>query len=99
MARRPDVFNREELEAGLRANGCPEAYVDAYVGDFKLFVPLLFRELGAEKVLALVNGARLELGLKERDTYWPEGAKYFVGWAHDAIEAYKQSKGLATHRA
>jgi len=96
MARRPDVFDREAIGAALRTHGCPEAYVDPYLGDFKLFVPLLFRRLGAEKVLELVNDARLELGLKERDTYWPEAAKYFVGWATDALDAYKASKGLAT---
>jgi hypothetical protein len=95
MARRPDVFDRDPFEQALADQGCPSAYVDAFVGDFKLFVPLLFRELGREKVLDLVNGARLELGLKERDTYWPDAARYFVGWAADAIEAYKGSKGLA----
>lgn len=94
MARRPDVFDREMFEQALRDQGCPSAYVDAFVGDFKLFVPLLFRELGRDKVLHLVNGARIELGLKERDTYWPDAAQYFVGWAADAIEAYKGSKGL-----
>ena len=95
MARRPDVFDREAFEESLRRNGCPEAYVDAFVGDFKLFVPLLFRELGTKRVLKLVNEARVELGLKERDTYWPDGARYFVGWATDALDAYKQSKGLS----
>jgi hypothetical protein len=94
MARRPDVFDRTAFERALHEQGCPAQYCEAYAGDFKLFVPLLFRALGREKVLELVNDARLELGLKERDTYWSEAARYFVGWATDAIAAYKGSKGL-----
>ncbi len=93
MTRRPDVFDRSALEQSLGEHGCPEPYVDAFVGDFKLFVPLLFRELGTDAVLRAVNSARVELGLKERDTYWPDAARYFVGWATDAIDAYKASKG------
>lgn len=92
--RRPDVFDRAQLEDGLRRHGCAEPYIDAYVGDFKLMMPLLLRELGANGVLAVVNRSRPELGLKDQDSYWDEGAKYFVGWATDVIEAYKASKGL-----
>jgi hypothetical protein len=86
MARRPDVFDRGGIEQALRKHGCPEPYVDAFVGDFKLFVPLLFRQLGKDRVLETVNSARIELGLKERDTYWQDAARYFVDWANDAID-------------
>ena len=95
MARRPDLFDKARVREGIVRAGCPEAYADAYLGDLKLFVPLLFRELGAERVLEIVNGARRELGLKDEDTYWKDGAKYFTKWAADAIDAYKASKGLA----
>ena len=90
MARRPDIFDRDRFEEGLRAAGCP----DAYAGDFKLFVPLLLRELGEDEVLKIVNAPRLELGLKEQDTYWKDGARYFVAWARNAIEEYKASKAI-----
>jgi hypothetical protein len=92
--RRPDIFDKEAMLEGVVAAGCPKAYADAYLGDFKLFVPLLLRELGEQEVLRTVNTARLELGLKEEDTYWKDGAKYFVQWATNAIDAYKASKGL-----
>jgi hypothetical protein len=94
MTRRPDLFDKARVRAGLISAGCPEAYADAYLGDLKLFVPLLFRELGPDGVLRLVNGTRQELGLKEEDTYWKDGAKYFVQWATDSIEAYKASKRI-----
>lgn len=92
MARRPDLFDKGRVREGIIKAGCPEAYADAYLIDMKLFVPLLFRELGADEVLRLVNATRTELGLKDEDTYWKDGAKYFVQWATDALEAYKASK-------
>ena len=95
MARRPDLFDKARVRDGIIRAGCPEAYADAYLGDLKLFVPLVLRELGPERVLQIVNGTRRELGLKDEDTYWQDGAKYFTQWATDAIEAYKGSKGLA----
>ncbi len=94
MARRPDLFDKSRVRDGLVQAGCPEAYADAYLGDLKLFVPLLIRELGAAEMLRMVNATRTELGLKDEDTYWKDGAKYFVQWATNALEAYKASKKL-----
>jgi hypothetical protein len=94
MARRPDLFDKARVRDGIIKAGCPEAYADAYLGDLKLFVPLLLRELGEDEVLNLVNATRAELGLKAEDTYWKDAAKYFVKWATESLEAYKASKKL-----
>lgn len=92
MARRPNVFSQTEFEASLRRQGCPENFVAPITSDFRLFVPLLIREIGEEKLFALVDQSRRELRLGEQREFWQLAAKYIVGWAEEQIENYKAQK-------
>jgi hypothetical protein len=94
MAKRPEMLSEEIFRESLQEQGCHPEYVDAYLGDCKLLVPLLIRELGETRFLEFVNQSRSELGLKPVDTYWPQSVKYIVNWATQAIDRYKVSKGL-----
>lgn len=95
MARRPDVFNQAAFEDSLRRQGCVESNISPYSSEFKLIMPLLLRGLTKEQVLILAERAQEELGLKDLQVWWPDVAKYMVGWADEQIEAYKEQKAAA----
>ena len=92
MARRPDVFDQGAFQDSLRRQGCPESLVSPITSDFRLFVPLIIRELGEAKILTLVEGARKELKLGEQRPLWETAIKHIVGWANEQIERYKTQK-------
>ena len=91
-AKRPNMLSEGVFRASLHEQNCHPKYVDAYLGDCKLLVPLLIREIGEEQFLEIANKSRAELGLKPVDTYWPQSVKYIVTWAKKEIEDYKASK-------
>lgn len=95
--RRPAIFDKQVMQQGLIEAGCPEAFADAYLGDLKLFVPLVLRELGPQQMLEIVTRARPELGLKDEDSYWKDGAKYFSRWATNAIEGTSRRRECPNH--
>ena len=92
MARRPSVFSQEEFQASLRRQGCPESFVSPITSDLRLFVPLLIRETGEDKLFAIVDHARDELKLGEQEAAWQVAAKYIVGWAEEQIDEYKSQR-------
>ena len=94
MARRPKMLSEEVFRESLHEQKCPPKWVDAYLSDCKLLVPLLIHEVGEARFLEIVNQRRTELGLKPVDPFWPQSVKYIVGWATKAIERYKESKML-----
>ncbi|MBN1202625.1 MAG: hypothetical protein JXJ20_12305 [Anaerolineae bacterium] len=89
MTRRPDPFNKHTLEKNLLEQGCPESCLSSTISNYRLFVPLLFAELGEERVFQLLNNARADLGLGEQESAWRSSVKHIVTWAEDAIEQYK----------
>jgi hypothetical protein len=93
VARRPDPFDKESFQASLRRQGCAESFVSPITSDFRLFVPLVFRALGEERILSIVEQARAELKLGPQELAWREAAKYIVGWSEEQIETYKSQKG------
>ena len=92
MARRPQIFDRNAFEESLRQQGCTESFVKPITSDFRLFVPIVLRYLGEDKLFQIVNSARDELKLREQDPAWREAVKYIVGWAEDQLEMYKVQK-------
>jgi hypothetical protein len=89
MTRRPDPFSRVKLEDALRDAGCPESFIATTISNYRLFVPLLFAELGEEQVFQLVDRARIDLGLGEQESAWRSSVHYLVTWAEEAITHYK----------
>lgn len=89
MARRPNVFSQEDFQASLRRQGCPESLVFPITSDYRLFVPLLVRELGEERLFAIADHAKDELGLGDQKEFWQVAAKYIVGWSEEQINDYK----------
>lgn len=87
---RPNVFDRGALEQSLRLQGCAESFIPPTISDFRLFVPLVFRHLGEEQLLAIVEGAGEELGLRPQHGAWQAAAKYIVGWAEGELADYVQ---------
>jgi len=94
MTRRPDLFNQDELEEILREQGCPESFVSTAVSNFRLFVPLLFAQLGEERVFDVLYAAHRDLGLGEQKSAWRSSAKYLVAWAERELELYKARRGV-----
>ena len=92
MARRPNVFSQDEFQASLRRQGCAESFVSPITSDFRLFVPLLIREIGEEKFFKIVDSAREELGLGEQEAAWQVATRYIVGWAEEQVEQYKSQR-------
>lgn len=92
MAKRPQIFEQIAFEDSLRRQGCVESFVKPISSDFRLFVPIVIRNLGEDKLFQIVNSARAELKLGEQDPAWREAAKYIVGWAEEQIELYKDQK-------
>ncbi len=93
MTKRPDLFNQANLEEILRQQGCPESFISTAVSNFRLFVPLLFAQLGEERVFDLLYAAHAELGLGEQKSAWRSSTKYLVAWAEREIELYKARRG------
>jgi hypothetical protein len=92
MAKRPQIFDQTAFEESLRLQGCAESFISPITSDFRLFVPIVLRYLGEDKLFQIVNSARDELKLREQDPAWRETAKYIVGWAEEQIENYKEQK-------
>jgi len=92
MAKRPQVFDQEAFEESLRRQGCTESFVKPITSDFRLFVPIVLRYLGEDKLFQIVNSTRDELRLSEQDPAWHEAVKYIVGWAEEQLEEYKAQK-------
>ncbi|HMM27054.1 MAG: hypothetical protein AAGU78_16005 [Chloroflexota bacterium] len=94
MTRRPDLFNQANLEQVLREQGCPESFISTAVSNFRLFVPLLFAQLGEDRVFDLLYAAHGDLGLGQQKSAWRSSAKYLVAWAERELELYKTRRGL-----
>jgi len=94
MTRRPDLFNQASVEETLREQGCPESFISTAVSNFRLFVPLLFAELGEDRTFDLLYAAHQDLGLGEQKSAWRSSAKYLVAWAERELELYKTRRGL-----
>ena len=92
MAKRPQIFDQEAFEESLRRQGCTESFIKPITSDFRLFVPIVLRYLGEDKLFQVVNSTRNELKLREQDPAWREAAKYIVRWAEEQIEEYKAHK-------
>ncbi len=56
MVRRPNVFDQQEFEESLRNLGCSESFVKPITSDFRLFVPVVLRELGEKNLFKIVDG-------------------------------------------
>ena len=80
------------IEQTLKQQGCSESFIKPITSDFRLFVPIVLRHLGEEKLFEIVNSARDELKLREQDPAWREAVKYIVGWSEEQIEEYKAQK-------
>ena len=92
MARRPNVFDQKGFENSLRNQGCVESFIAPITSDYRIFVPIVLRELGEEKLFRIVNGVREELKLGAADEAWKVACKYIVGWAEEEVEKYKEQK-------
>jgi hypothetical protein len=83
------VFDQSNFEESLRALGCVESFVSPIISDYRLLMPLVLRELGADRVVHIANGSREELGLNEQTDLCRTSARYIVSRATAQLEAYK----------
>lgn len=89
MTRRPNPFNQAALEEALIELGCPASFLSTTISNYRLFVPLLFAELGEERTFQLLYGAHTDLGLGDQETAWRTSVKHLVAWAETVVEEYK----------
>ncbi|NDJ78947.1 MAG: hypothetical protein GYB65_22070 [Chloroflexi bacterium] len=94
MTRRPDPYNQAKLEETLLELGCPESFLSTITSNYRLFVPLLFAELGEEAVFKMVYAKRHELELGDQETAWRTSVKYLVAWAEHVLKEYKAKRKL-----
>ena len=92
MASRPDVFDQQAFEDSLRSLGCAESFVKPITSDYRLFVPIVMRTLGEEKLFNIVDKARGELKLGSAAPAWREACKYIVAWAEEETQKYIAKK-------
>jgi len=90
--KRPDIFNQKKFEVSLRRQGCAESFVSPTVSDFKLFVPIIIKDLGPDKIMDIVKKNREDINLGDAEAAWKTVIKYMVGWAEEQIEFYKIQK-------
>jgi hypothetical protein len=93
MTKRPNPFNQAALEEALIELGCPTSFLSTTVSNYRLFVPLLFAELGEERTFQLLYGAHKDLGLGDQETAWRTSVKHIVAWAQNVVEEYKLRRG------
>ena len=89
MTRRPNPFNQAALEETLIELGCPASFLSTTVSYYRLFVPLLFAELGEERTFQLLYGAHKDLGVGDQEAAWRTSVKHIVAWAEAVVEEYK----------
>ena len=70
VRKRPDVFNQQAFEGSLRRQGCAESFISPTVSDFRLFVPVIIRELGEGGILEIMEKNRAEIHLGDAKTAW-----------------------------
>jgi hypothetical protein len=99
MTRRPDPFDQQALEDALRSIGCPESSMSSTLSNYRLFVPLLFAELGEDEIFRLVDDARHDLGLREQETAWRSSIRALVAWAQREIALYRERRGQEIEQA
>ncbi len=92
MTRRPNPFNQAALEEALIELGCPTSFLSTTVSNYRLFVPLLFAELGEERTFQLLYGAHTDLGLGDQETAWRTSVKHIVAWAETVVAEYKSRR-------
>ncbi len=98
MTRRPDPFDQQALEDALRSIGCPESCMSSTLSNYRLFVPLLFAQLGEEEIFRVLERARQDLGLREQESAWRSSIRCLAHWAEREIELYKQRRGQAVEQ-
>ena len=90
-ARRPDVFNRDAIVQHSVDQGLARSMAEPLAGDLKLIIPILIRELGAERIDEILRHRAPELGLSET-SFWPNLTPYIVRWAEEELDANKGRK-------
>jgi len=78
MAIRPNVFDKRVFQDALRQQGCPENFIEPATSDYRLFVPMVFAELGEEGVLRIVQKQSSALGLGDATSAWQTVLKYLI---------------------
>jgi len=92
MTRRPDLFNQQAFEDALLELGCAQYFVKPITSDFKLFVPVVLKEIGENQLFVIVENSRSELKLGDQEAAWKLACKYIVRWAENEIEKYISQK-------
>lgn len=90
-ARRPDIFNRDAIIESFVQQGLARSMAEPLAGDLKLMIPMLIRELGAERIDEIVQRVAPEFHLSPT-TFWPNLTPRVVQWAEDELAQYKARK-------
>ena len=90
-AKRPDVFNKDAIVQHFADQGLARSMAEPLAGDLKLIIPILIRELGAERIDEILQRRAPELHLSET-SFWSSLTPYIVRWAEDELNAYKARK-------
>ena len=93
MTKRPRVFEQEEVEAQLRAQGVPESSIPPIISFMRLVIPLLIRQAGADGIVGLLTSASSEWGVPEQSPARPTAmATEVVKWAAACLEEYRAER-------
>jgi hypothetical protein len=97
MPRRPKVFEREDVEAKLRALGISADSIGPTITFMRLVIPLVIQKVGTEGIVRFFEDAAAELGRTQQVGWREKMAAATVKWAEACLEEYKKD-GLAKKR-
>jgi len=85
MPRRPDIFDREKLEAALRAQGYKQSWVNTIISNYRLILPMLLKETGVDHIVGLMLREQASYGRHTPEDAWRNSVKPLVAWAEDVL--------------
>jgi len=93
MAKRPRVFEQQEVAAQLRDLGVPVASVSPTISFMRLIIPLAVQNIGVEGFVNLIDSASTSWGLDKHPAGWRRTmATSVVNWAGAVLEEYRDER-------
>ncbi len=83
----PDIFNQAAFAETIQHIGCPENEVAQVVKNYQIVVPLIFANLGEDKILEIVTSYRKRLLERDADGSWKTGVHRIVDWAKKKVQS------------
>ena len=92
MVRRPNLFDQAAVAAEIEALGYPPKTAVWAADWLKLAVPMVFKELGPERITEIVIQESLAVGLTPAQKMLPTLGKALAGWSESVLVQYQAER-------